>query len=69
MILQPKNTEDLTAQRGTIYTNIMEKLTKQDFKDILTLLNRVPLTGTNEAVALIKIVQKIENELQDDTNK
>jgi len=47
----------------------MEKLTKQDFKDILTLLNRVPLTGTNEAVALIKIVQKIEKELQDDTDK
>ena len=69
MILQPKNTEDLTEQFGTIYIKIMEKLTKKDFKDILTLLNRVPLTGTNEAVALIKIVQKIENELQDDTNK
>lgn len=44
----------------------MEDLTKQEITDLLALLNRVPLTGTNEAVALIKIVQKLEKQLQDD---
>lgn len=47
----------------------MENLTKQEIKDLLTLLNRVPLTGTNEAVALLNIVQKLEKSLQNDTDK
>lgn len=47
----------------------MENLTKQEIQDLLTLLNRVPLTGTNEAVALLNIVQKLEKSLQNDTHK
>ncbi len=47
----------------------MENLTKQEIQDLLTLLNRVPLTGTNEAVALLNIVQKLEKSLQNDTDK
>lgn len=47
----------------------MKDLTKQEITDLLALLNRVPLTGTKEAVVLIQIVQKLEKKLQDDTNK
>lgn len=36
------------------------QLTPEDLQNLLQLLERVPLTGTREAVTLLKIVQKIE---------
>jgi len=41
----------------------MNKLTQDELQDLLTLLNRATVTGIKEAHALLKIAEKLENQL------
>jgi len=41
----------------------MNKLTQDELQDLLTLLNRATVTGMKEAMALLKIAEKLENQL------
>jgi hypothetical protein len=46
----------------------MNQLTQDEIQDLLILLNRVTVTGMKEAIALLKIAEKLENQLKEYLN-